>query len=61
MKLCLVAFIKKIVSSYSVTVIKVINCGSKEKFGENLFLISIHLSYFDLLPIGLGARVRDNS
>ena len=48
-------------SSYSVTVIKVINCGSKEKFGENLFLISIHLSYFDLLPIGLGARVRDNS
>ena len=48
-------------SSYSVTVIKVINCGSKEKFGEYLFLISIYLSYFDLLPIGLGARVRDNS
>ena len=48
-------------SSYSVTVIKVINFGDKENLGENLFLISIYLSYFDLLPIGLGARVRDNS
>ena len=33
----------------------------RKNLGENLFLISIHLSYFDLLPIGLGARVRDNS
>lgn len=33
----------------------------RKNLGENLFLISIYLSYFDLLPIGLGARVRDNS